>query len=160
MSMHFWYDPEKQQYVEVTEDLAWELENGKRKSMDEPTYDGSTKAEQKLEDIGTRFNHLNDFLDFLTDGVLSVSNSLARYANDTDTRRLANLKAAVVLMEAYQNKLAKVEFYKWDFNKQLDECKSDQVVIAQIRQERIDKAKQAKAEDKPYLPENDDTVGA
>src|ERR1035437_7099972 len=94
--MDFWWDDESQQYVEGSR--YGPISRSKEPRMSE--YVASTK--KTLDDMGTRFGHLADFQDYLSDGLVVVGNSLARYKNESDVERQKSLEAAVALLKVYQ----------------------------------------------------------
>ena len=101
-------------------------------------------AKKKLEDAGTRFEHLNDLVDYLGEGLISVINSLDRYKNDSDVERKAKLEGALTLIKIYQEQMANYAGRKWDFNRLLDECVPSRESLDLIRQEKLEKAQQKK----------------
>jgi hypothetical protein len=127
----FWWDDEAGQYVEGTR-------TGPIPREQKMEYDGTRAVKKLLEDAGTRFEHLADFQDFLSDGLVAVENSLSRYKNDADIERQKNLAAALTLLKAYQYNLAQYDRKKFDFNTMLDlpECTASKEVLNEIKSDR------------------------
>ena len=92
-------------------------------------------TKRKPEDVGTRFQHLADFQDYLSDGLLAVTNSLDRYKNDSDEVRKKNLESTLKLLSVYQERLADLDEKKWDLNNMLDKCAPARGVLESIREE-------------------------
>jgi hypothetical protein len=131
--MHFWYDPNRRAYVEVTAE-----ESAKRDAIGGVTmveYTGYVGTKKKLEDTGTRFQFLNDFLDYLGEGLIAVTNSLERYDNDIDKVRKVSLEKAIKLVQVYQDQMANRDGSKWDFNSMLDKCVPERGVLETIRKD-------------------------
>ncbi len=104
-------------------------------------------AKKKLEDEGTRYQHIADFQDYLADGLQATINSLSRYNNESDILRKLYLEKALELVEVYQMKLAEYESKKWDlYNKVLDKCVPSREVIAQIKADKEHEAAKRKIE--------------
>src|ERR1035437_2992339 len=93
-----------------------------------PAY--TTPTKKTLDDTGTRFGHLADFQDYLSDGLVVVGNSLARYKNDADVERQKSLEAAVALLKVYQYNMVGYDSQKWGFNKMLDACAPSAATLA------------------------------
>ena len=108
-----------------------------------PTY--VAPAKKKLEDSGTRFEHLNDLVDYLSEGLISVINSLDRYKNDSDVERKAKLEGALNLIRVYQEQMANYAGQKWEFNKMLDECVPARSVLDAIKADKKKAAEDKKA---------------
>lgn len=134
--VHFQYDNYLKQYIECTAEHAWEQEGSMELGN---AYVPPVK--KLLTDTGTRFDHINDLLDYLGDGLLAVTNSLARYANENDALRKKRLENSIVLIEIYRDQLADVDDHKWEFNNMLDKCAPARGVLEEIRKERIEAAK-------------------
>lgn len=145
--MHYKYDP-KLGYVACSEKEAWDSEE---KMELGPVY---TPPEKKLlTDVGTRFDHLNDLLDYLNDGLLAVENSLKTYENIKDTQRRKRLVDVLSLIRLYQEKLSNMDGYKWDLNNTLDKCVPERGVLEGIRKVRIESLKTGP--DQKSLPPDD-----
>jgi len=149
--MHYRYDP-KLGYVACSAAEAWDSEE---KSMElGPAY--TTPSKKLLTDAGTRFEHLNDLLDHLNDGLLAVENSLERYENTKDTQRRKRLIDALSLIRSYQEKLANMDGFKWDLNNMLDKCVPERGVLEGIRKARVEALKAGPAQKSlPVSPEDD-----
>src|SRR5271166_5499319 len=130
-AIHYWYDPVLGMYVECSSDEAWDHENGKQANM----YFDNEIGKKSMDDTGTRFQFLSDFQDYLSDGLLAVNNSLARYNNDTDAVRKKSLESALSLLNAYQERLSGMERDGYALNNLLDSCAPDKKIIAAIREE-------------------------
>lgn len=135
--MHYRYDGELQRYIECSAEEAWDSEE---KSMElGPVY---VPPERKLlTDVGTRLDHINDFIDFLNDGLAAVTNSLARYENANDELRKKRLEGALSLINIYRDQLANIEGSKWALNNLLDMCVPERGVLENIRKTRIEASK-------------------
>lgn len=112
-----------------------------------PVYLGSPK--KSLEDVGTRFSHVNDLLDYLGDGLIAVNNSFKMYKNENDKLRADRLQTAIIMIEVYRDHLANRDGNACDFNLMLDSCAPDKAVMLQIRQEKIDALKKTQKTEKP-----------
>lgn len=134
--MHFQYDPYIKAYIECTAEQAWEKEGSMELGN---AYVPPVK--KLLTDTGTRFEHINDLLDYLGDGLLAVTNSLARYDNENDALRKKRLENSIILIEIYRDQMANVDGQKWEFNNMLDKCVPARGVLEEIRKERIEAAK-------------------
>jgi hypothetical protein len=66
-----------------------------------------------LQDVGTRWEHLSDLLDNWSIGVEVVRQSYARYPNDKDKLRLAQLEAAVKIIKMETDRLAEYDQKQW-----------------------------------------------
>jgi len=127
--IHFWWNPKTRMYEEGDEmGPDGEGDYG-------PAY--TAPAKKKLEDSGTRFEHLNDFADYLGEGLIAVTNSLERYKNDSDVERKVKLEGALALIKVYQEQMANYAGQKWEFNKMLDENVPTRATLDAIRAERI-----------------------
>jgi hypothetical protein len=135
---HFRWDEKVRRYIPCTEEEGWESEGGKPMELG-PVYVPPTK--KLLTDTGTRFEHLNDLLDYLGEGIIAVQNSLKRYDNENDALRLKRLESAATLIQIYQNQMANVDGEKWAFNNMLDKCAPERGVLETIRRERIEALK-------------------
>ena len=124
------------------------------------TYTKKPVARPKLEDIGTRFQHLADFQEYVAMGVDVVEKSLARHDNEADVNKKRGLEAAMVYLQAYQEQLANYDGLKWKLHEVLDSCPPDENIIEEIRSARIQKFKaEGKAEAAPEVtpkPMDDD----
>jgi hypothetical protein len=135
-AMHFWYNPKTKMYEEGDE-------MGPDGQGDYgPVYIAPTK--KLLEDIGTRFAHLNDLTDYLGEGLTSVTNSLARYDNESDRTRKIKLEGALAFIRIYQDQMANYDGKKWEFNKMLDECAPTRATLDAIKADRIKAAEDKK----------------
>lgn len=128
--IHFYWNPKSRMY-----------EEGDRMELDGeggygPAYTAPEK--KKLEDVSTRFVHLNDLTDYLSEGLIAVTNSLERYKNDSDVGRKAKLEGALSLIHIYQEQMANYSDQKWAFNRMLDENVPTKETLALIRQEKAD----------------------
>ena len=112
-TIHFWYNPKTRMYEE-SDEMGPDGEGDYG-----PAY--VAPAKKKLEDTGTRFEHLNDLTEYLSEGLIAVTNSLERYKNDSDTERKMKLEGALALIRIYQEQMANYAGQKWEFNKMLDE---------------------------------------
>ncbi len=138
---HFWWDNNLNRYIECSEEEAWAREEG---NMSEdytpgPVYAPPTK--KLLTDTGTRFDHLNDLLDYFGEGLLAVTNSLLRHDNESDELRKKRLENTITLIQIYRDQLANVDGQKWDFNNMLDKCVPERGVLEAIRKENIERQK-------------------
>jgi hypothetical protein len=91
--------------------------------------------------VGTRFDHINDLLEFLNDGIIAVDYSIETHNNDNDILRKKRLESAIAYIDIYRDKLTNVDGQKWDFNNMLDQCAPARGVLESIRKERIDALK-------------------
>jgi hypothetical protein len=148
-AMHFWWDQEKNQYVECTEKEAARRENANGQMVGNAYVPPAKK--KKLEDVGTRFDHINDFSEYLEAGLTAVTNTLALYPNTKDMLRKANLEAAIILLKVYRDNLADRDATKWEFNNMLDRCVPPRGVLEQIRKDRVEALK-TKAKQKTLNP--------
>lgn len=137
--MHFWFNSETKMYEEGDE-IG-------------PAY--TAPAKKLLEDGGTRFEHLNDLVDYLGEGLIAVNNSLTRYKNESDAVRKVKLEGALALIHIYQEQMANYSGQKGAFNKMLDTYVPTKETLALIRQEKLEKAKADKSDQK--LGEGNDT---
>ena len=134
-----WYcDMHGKEYVESRESID---ENGLRHPKPETQvvpydYKNYVAPEKKLEDVGTRFQHISNFQEHIEAGLIAVTNSLAKYANETDVIRKAKLEACLAFIKAYQESLAGYESKKWDFKRMIDACEPSRTVIAAIKAEK------------------------
>ncbi len=154
--IHYRYDGKRQQYVECSAGEAWDREE-KGGSMElGPAY--IPPAKRLLTDVGTRFEHLNDLIDYLGDGLVAVTNSLVRYENTNDELRKKRLEASVTLVSIYREQIANIDGSKWDLNNTLDKCVPERGFLEGIRKARIDALKST---DKklPTPPEDSDLQG-
>jgi hypothetical protein len=136
-TMHFWYNPTTKAYEEGDE-------MGPDGQGDYgPAY--TAPAKKLLEDVGTRFGHLNDFTDYLSEGLIAVTNSLARYDNESDRARKIKLEGALAFLRIYQEQMANYSGQKWAFNKRLDECAPTRATLNAIKADRIKAAEDKKA---------------
>jgi len=133
--MYFWWNPKTRMYEEC----------------DEMGPDGEgdcglvyIPAKKKLEDTGTRFEHLNDFLDYLENGLVATNNSLERYKNENDELRKKRLESAIALIKIYQDQIANVDGQKYDFDRLLDSCAPERGILETIKNEHIEAARKAK----------------
>jgi hypothetical protein len=150
--IHYRYDRLRGEYVECSAEEAWDREE-KGGSMElGPAYIPPEK--RLLTDTGSRFDHLNDLLDFLNDGLTAVTNSLARYENTNDDLRKKRLEHAVSLVIIYRDQLGNIEGNKWALNNTLDKCVPERGVLEGIRKARIEKLKTG-TEQKSLPPEDD-----
>ena len=120
-------------------------------------YEKAEPVKKSLEDTGTRFDHLNDLIDYLSDGLVAVTASLDRYKNETDSERKSKLEAALALLRVYQEQMAGYAGNKHSFHKMLDDCSPSKETLTQIREEQ---AKKLKPESQKLLGDGDDTEGA
>lgn len=143
--MDFWYNPDTRQYEEGTsEGPAQPKPEPKQEKFKMAEYDGTNVVPKMMNDLGTRFHHLADLQDYLTDGLIAVTNSLARYANDADQKRKEGLEGAIKLLNVYQNTLAQYDRQKFEFNQTLDECAPSKAVLDAIKSDRAAAATAAK----------------
>jgi hypothetical protein len=135
-TIHFWWNPKTRMYEEGDEmGPSGEGDYG-------PVY--TPPAKKKLEDQGTRFEHLNDLLDYLGEGLIAVNNSLERYKNENDELRKKRLESSITLIKIYQDQMANIDGQKYDFNRLLDSCAPERGVLEAIKDERIAKARAEK----------------
>src|ERR1035438_7064555 len=102
------YDRNRREYIE-----EGHMELG-------PTYVAPVK--KLLSDVGTRLDHINDLIDYLDEGLIAVTHSLERYANENDLSRKKRLESSLTFVGIYRDQLANVVGQKWNFNKVLDDC--------------------------------------
>lgn len=134
--MHFWYNPETKAYEEGDE-------MGPDGQGDYgPAY--TAPAKKLLEDVGTRFGHLNDFTDYLSEGLIAVTNSLARYDNESDRARKIKLEGALAFLRIYQEQMSNYSGQKWAFNKVLDGCAPSKETLNAIKADRVKAAEDKK----------------
>jgi hypothetical protein len=153
--MHYRYDGKQQRYVECSAEEAWDCEE---KTMElGPVYVPPEK--RLLTDTGTRFEHLNDLIDYLADGLVAVTNSLARYANPNDDLRKKRLEGALSLIITYRDQLANIDGSKWALNNLLDKCVPERGVIEGIRKDRIEALEAGTQKALPPAPEDPDLQG-
>jgi hypothetical protein len=151
--MHYRYDP-KLGYIACSAAEAWDSEE-REKTME--LGNAYTPPEKKsLTDVGTRFIHLGDLLDYLNDGLVAVENSLERYDNVKDTQRKKRLEGAVSLVNIYRDQMANIDGHKWDLNNLLDKCVPGRGVLEGIRKARVEAAK---PEPTTPAPEDDNLQG-
>jgi hypothetical protein len=131
--MDFWWDAQQRKYVEGTR--TGPIHRVQETKMAE--YDGTETRKKTLDDTGTRFGHLADFQDYLSDGLVVVTNSLERYANDTDKERKKSLESSLTLLKNYLNTLAQYEQQKWKFNALLDANVPTRMVLDAIKSDKI-----------------------
>ncbi len=134
---HYKWDNDQHKWVPCSDEEGWAEEAVVKDAI--PAY--TPPAKKMLTDIGTRFNHLNDLLDYLDEGVIAVTNSLKRYKNESDETRLKRLESAIILIQIYQSQMANWDNEKWSFNKMLDNCVPELGVLESIRKERVEKLK-------------------
>jgi hypothetical protein len=145
--IHFRYDP-KRGYVECSAEEAWDSEKEKPMELGNAYIPPMPKL---LTDTGTRFDHVNDLMGYLNDGLIAVDNSLERFENVKDRQRRKRLVDAISLIHSYQEKLANMDAFKWDLNNMLDKCVPERGVLEGIRKARIETLSRASA--KSLLPE-------
>jgi hypothetical protein len=153
--LHYRYDP-KLGYIECSAEEAWDSEKEDSVELG-PVYTPPVK--KLLTDAGTRFNHINDLLDYLNDGLVAVENSLERYENAKDHTRRKKLIDALSLVRLYQEHLANMDGYKWDLNNMLDKCVPERGVLEGIRKARIEPTKALEKKAAPAPPEDPDLQG-
>jgi hypothetical protein len=151
--MHYRYDSKSSQYVECSAEEAWDREGSMELG---PAYIPPEK--RLLSDKGSRFDHLNDLLDFLNDGLTAVTNSLARYENTNDDLRKKRLEHAVSLVIIYRDQLGNIDGNKWALNNTLDKCVPERGVLEGIRKARIEALKTGVTQ-KSLPPEDPDLQG-
>ncbi len=104
---------------------------------------------KKLEDQGSRFQHLADFQDYIGDGLLVVNNSFRSHANAADKMRGAQLEIVLRFTTAYQESLAldktgrNYTAQKFDINRLIDSNQPSKETLATIRTEIQTAAKTA-----------------
>jgi len=135
--IHYRYDRLRGEYVECSAEEAWDREGSMELG---PAY--IPPAKRLLTDRGTRFNHLNDLLDFLNDGLVAVTNSLSRYENTNDELRKKRLESAVAFVTIYRDQIANIDGYKWNLNNTLDKCVPERGVLEGIRKARTEAPKE------------------
>lgn len=142
--MYYWYDQNRRKYVEC----EGTMELG-------PVY--VSPARKSLEDVGTRFNHVNDLYDWLGDGLVAVTNSITRYNNEQDVVRKKKLEDCLLYLGIYRDQMAGIDGHQYAFNDMLDRCIPEPGVLAAIRKERIEAAKNNPQKDVPpaIRPEDD-----
>jgi len=134
--MHYKYDP-KMGYVACSAEEAW---NSEEKTMElGPAY--TAPSNKLLADTGTRFDHINDLLDYLNDGLVAVTNTIERFENAKDVQRMKRLEGAISLINVYRDQLSNIDGYKWDLNNMLDKCVPERGVLEGIRKARIEALK-------------------
>ena len=138
--MDFWWDDESQMYVEGTR-----FGPMKRERQENLKMEYTCTVPKMMNDLGTRFRHIADFQEYLSEGLVAVTHSLGRYKNDSDLDRQKSLESALKLLNAYQNNLAEYDRQKFDFNQMLDECAPSKKVIDEIKSDRAAAAERAKA---------------
>jgi len=153
--IHYRYDP-KLGYIECSAEEAWDSEKEEGSMELGQVYTPPVK--KLLTDVSTRFNHINDLLDYLNDGLVAVENSLERYENAKDHTRRKKLIDALSLVRLYQEQLANMDGCKWDLNNLLDKCVPERGVLEGIRKARIEATKTETAK-KSDSPEDSDPVG-
>ena len=116
-------------------------------------------VKKSLDDEGTRFQHVSDFIDYLNDGLEAVTNSLTRYTNATDILRKENLESALKLAHVYRNQLANMDGQKWDLNNLLDKCVPERGVLEGIRRSNIELLKSGSGQKSLPLPPDEDLQG-
>jgi len=149
--MHYRYDPKKG-YVACTAAEAWDSEEREKTMELGNAYVAPVK--KLLTDTSTRFDHINDLLDYLNDGLVAVENSLERYDNVKDAQRKKRLEGAIALVNIYRDQLANLDGHKWDLNNLLDKCVPERGVLEAIRKARIEPPKAL-----PPTPEDDNLLG-
>jgi hypothetical protein len=108
----------------------------------------SPSTPKSLEDLGTRWQHLSDFQDYLANGLQAVTNSLTRYDNKMDVARKKGLETAIELLEVYETVMANFEIKKWDmYRNVLDKCVPSREVLAAIKAEKEHESARRKIED-------------
>jgi predicted metal-dependent hydrolase len=80
-------------------------------------------------------------LNWLNEGLLTVTRSIETHNNDNDILRKKRLENAITYVEVYRDQLANVDSLKWDLNNLLDKCAPARGVLESIRKERIDALK-------------------
>jgi hypothetical protein len=96
---------------------------------------------KKLEDQGSRFQHLADFQDYIGDGLLVVNNSYSAHKNAADKMRGAQLEIVLRFTTAYQESLAldktgrNYMAQKFDINRLIDSNQPSKETLATIRTE-------------------------
>jgi hypothetical protein len=130
--MDFWWIDRTKQYEEGTQ-------FGPKKES--PMLEFTPSVPKMLNDLGTRFRMLNDFQDYLGDGLVAVQNSLARYDNESDQKRKDSLEGALKLLNVYMGNLAQYDQHKFELNKLLDEHVPSKAVMDAIKAERAAVAK-------------------
>jgi hypothetical protein len=154
--MHYRYDP-KLGYVACSAAEAWDSED-KEKTMG--LGNAYTPPEKKLlTDVGTRFLHVGDLLDYLNGGLIAVENSLERFENGKDRERKKRLEGAISLINVYRDQIANIDGHKWDLNNLLDKCVPERGVLEGIRKARIETAKAGDQKSLPPAPEDDNLQG-
>lgn len=100
-----------------------------------------TTIRKKLEDRGTRFEHLADFQDYVGEGLLAVTNSFRTYKNDSDKIKLVQMESVMRFIQKYQELLAldkdgrNYSGQQFDMNRLLDANVPTKEVLAAIRTE-------------------------
>lgn len=70
------------------------------------------KPTRKLDDVGTRLDFYQELVDIWGDGLDAVTNSLARFANDTDMARKRSLENAIYLLQKQIEQISDYDKYK------------------------------------------------
>ena len=142
--MQYWYDQNRRKYVECEGTMGLG-----------PVYVPPVK--KLLTDVGTRFDHINDLLDYLKEGLTAVIESIKRYDNDNDVLRKKRLENSITYAEIYRDHLANVSGQQFEFNTVLDTCVPARGVLEAIRKERVE-AKKAETEKPMARPLEDDNL--
>jgi hypothetical protein len=149
--MHYRYDP-KRGYVSCTAAEAWDSEE-KENSMELGNM-YIPPEKRSLTDMGTRYEHLGDLLDYLNNGLVAVNYSIARYTNANDDQRKIRLESAIALVNIYRDQLANIDGNKWNLNNMLDKYVPERGVLEGIRRARVESPKAL-----PPEPEDDNLQG-
>lgn len=78
------------------------------------------KPAYKLEDVGTRYQHLTELQDIWAQGVEALKQSYNRYPNPKDQLQLAQVEAALKLLKIHQEQLANWERKKWALEEEIE----------------------------------------
>jgi hypothetical protein len=96
---------------------------------------------KKLEDEGTRFEHLGDFQEHIATGILAMTNVVKTYNNPANQSRKEQLETVLRFIAAYQESLAldkdgrNYAGQRFDMNRLIDANVPTKEILAAIRAE-------------------------
>lgn len=81
---------------------------------------GNVEQKPSLLDVGTRFKHYADLLDYFSDGVEANKQSYKRSPNPVCQLRLAQLEAAVLLLKKHVELLSDYDRHQWKMREEIE----------------------------------------